>query len=110
MKLLFDENLSHRLAIALADLFPGSVHVRGVGLKAAEDTPVWEYAREHGFAIISKDGDFQQRSFLYGHPPKVISGRVGNCSTGQIESLVRQHFAEILTFEQDPDGALLVLS
>ena len=37
MKLLFDENLSHKLVGLLADLFPGSVHVREVGLKAADD-------------------------------------------------------------------------
>ena len=32
MKLLLDQNLSHRLVAALADVFPGSVHVRDVGL------------------------------------------------------------------------------
>ncbi len=37
MKLLFDENLSHKLVRRLADLFPDSVHVRDAGLKAAED-------------------------------------------------------------------------
>lgn len=37
MKLLFDEKLSHKLAIFLLDIFPGSVHVRNVGLKAAGD-------------------------------------------------------------------------
>lgn len=35
MKLLFDENLSPRLVILLADLFPNSVHVRDMGLRAA---------------------------------------------------------------------------
>ncbi len=37
MKLLFDENLSHKLVWLLADLFPDSIHVRDVGLKAADD-------------------------------------------------------------------------
>lgn len=37
MKLLFDENLSHRLVQLLEDLFPNSIHVRDVGLKAADD-------------------------------------------------------------------------
>jgi len=37
MKLLFDENLSHKLVGLLADVFPGSVQVRDVGLKAACD-------------------------------------------------------------------------
>jgi predicted nuclease of predicted toxin-antitoxin system len=46
MKLLFDQNLSHKLARRLADLFPNSTHVREVGLKEAEDPEVWEYAKQ----------------------------------------------------------------
>ena len=41
MKLLFDQNLSHRLVPALADLFPGSSHVRDHGLERADDPVVW---------------------------------------------------------------------
>jgi len=44
MKLLFDENLSHRLVDRLAAEFPGSIHVRDVGLKAVGDPKVWAYA------------------------------------------------------------------
>jgi len=40
MKLLFDENLSAQLVRLLNDLFPDSVHVRDVGLKAANDPVV----------------------------------------------------------------------
>ena len=45
MKLLFDENLSHKLVRQLADLFPDSVHVRDVGLKAADDPVVWDLCK-----------------------------------------------------------------
>ena len=55
MKLLFDQNLSHKLARRLADLFPDSTHVREVGLKEAEDPAVWEYAKQQSFMIVSKD-------------------------------------------------------
>lgn len=72
MKLLFDENLSPKLPRLLADYFPGSLHVRDCGLRGFPDSEVWEYARISGFSIISKDSDFQQRSVLYGHPPKVV--------------------------------------
>ena len=37
MKLLFDQNLSHRLVGQLAAEFPDSAHVRDVGLAAADD-------------------------------------------------------------------------
>jgi predicted nuclease of predicted toxin-antitoxin system len=37
MRLLLDQNLSHRLTVALADVFPGSMHVRDLGLAHADD-------------------------------------------------------------------------
>lgn len=78
MKLLFDQNLSPRLPRLLADLFPDSVHVRDVGLRDAPDADIWRFAKENGFVIVSKDSDFQQRSLLYGFPPKFVWVRVGN--------------------------------
>ena len=71
MRLLLDQNLSPRLLPFLGDFYPGSRHVRELGLQAADDDAVWRHAAEHGFAIVSKDADFHERSFLLGHPPKV---------------------------------------
>ena len=70
MKLLFDENLSPTLAELLANDYPGSVHVRNVGLLGVEDQRIWEYCRAEEFAIVSKDTDFRERSFVLGLPPK----------------------------------------
>ena len=109
MKLLFDQNLSHRLAPALASLYPGSVHVRGLGLKTADDDAIWNYALEHSFTIVSKDADFRQRSFLFSHPPKVVWIQLGNCSTPEIEALLRARHGDLLAFEQDADASFLVL-
>ena len=89
MRLLLDQNLSPRLVSALADVFPGSIHVRDVGLSRATDDAVWNYAAQHGHVIVSKDAEFHQRSFLLGHPPKVVWIRRGNCSTRDIETLLR---------------------
>jgi predicted nuclease of predicted toxin-antitoxin system len=90
VKLLFDQNLSHQLLAALPHDYAGSQHVRDVGLRDATDLAVWQFAAQHGFAIVTKDGDFHQRSFLFGHPPKVIWLRVGNCPTTAIEALLRR--------------------
>ena len=74
MKLLFDENLSFRLAYALQDIYPGSTQVRDIGLLGAEDKAVWEYAAEHGFLLVSNIRTFtnaasctafHQKSFGY---------------------------------------------
>ena len=98
MKLLFDENLSPRLAESLADLYPGSRHLIQCGLEGASDEEVWNFARENGFAIISKDSDFSQRSAVRRSPPKVIWLRIGNCSTAQAYFLLMNLVSRIQEF------------
>lgn len=110
MKLLLDQNLSPRLAHTLAAVYPGTTHVRDVGLQAADDDAVWTYAAEHGFVILSKDADFHQRSFVLGHPPKVVWIRRGNCSTVEIERILRDRQGDLLAFEGDDEEAFLALS
>ena len=110
MKLLFDQNLSHKLARRLADLFPDSTHVREVGLKEAVDPVVWDHAKQQVFMIVSKDADFHQRSFLFGFPPKVVWVQLGNCTTADVERVIRKNFATIKDFYEDNESAFLVLS
>ena len=70
MKLLLDENLSPKLAQALAIEFPGTTQVELLGLRGSSDHTLWAVAREGGYTIVSKDNDFRQRSFLYGSPQR----------------------------------------
>jgi len=109
VKLLFDENLSHKLVRALADLFPGSEHVRDRGLKAADDRLIWEQAKDNNLIIVSKDSDFYQRSLLFGHPPKVIWIKRGNCSTDDVEAILRKHFQDVKDFYEDVYESFLIL-
>lgn len=110
MKLLFDENLSHKLAEYLSDLFPDSTHVRNVGLKSSDDPDVWKFAVENGFAIVSKDADMHDRSLVFGFPPKVIWIRLGNCATADVERLVRQEIDTLKKFINDDFASFLALS
>ena len=109
MKLLFDQNLSHRLVQVLQKEYPDSRHVREAGLQEATDAVVWQYAAQQGFAIVTKDADFHQRSFLFGHPPKVVWLRVGNASTAKIEALLRRRAADVDAFCTDQESAFLIL-
>ena len=110
MKLLFDHNLSHKLVEYLDDIFPGSEHVRNVGLREAADHVVWEYAKSRGFAIASKDEDFHQLSFLRGTPPKVVWVKLGNCTTGDVERVLRENRPNLLEFDNDEDAAFMVIA
>lgn len=110
MKLLFDENLSDRLVGILEHEYPGSVHVRNVGLARADDEEVWGYALDQGLAITSKDSDFHQRSLVRGHPPKVVWLQTGNCATERIAGLLRRHQSDLEAFDGDPEASFLILS
>lgn len=109
MRLLFDENLSPRLAARLADAFPDSAHVDGLGLHGRPDAEVWDRAALDGFVLVSKDSDFFQRAVLYGPPPKVVWLRIGNGPTAVAERLLRDHTNDLRRLAADPDAALLCL-
>ena len=110
MKLLFDENVSDRLPQTLSDEFPGSTHVRTAGLRGADDRQIWDYAREHGFAIVSKDTDFRERSYVDGAPPKVVWLDVGNAGTEAIEGLLRHERERVERFAASEEASFLILS
>lgn len=57
MKLLFDQNLSFKLAKKLGDIFPGSSQVKLLGLDQADDAEIWEYARVNGFVLVTQDSE-----------------------------------------------------
>ena len=109
MKLLFDHNLSLRLVRQLNDLFPHASHVALVGLERVSDDDVWRYARDNGFIIVTKDSDFGDLSVLRSFPPHVVWLRIGNCSTAEIESLLRRSHPTISAFVSESATGLLTL-
>jgi len=78
-------------------------------MQAATDDAIWTLALPRGLTIVSKDADFHQRSFLFGHPPKVVWIRLGNCSTDDIATVLRRYHVEVLAFENDDTGSFLAL-
>ena len=94
----------------LSDIFPNSLHVRDVGMKATIDPIVWDYAKDNNLMIVSKDADLRDLSLVFGNSPKVILLRLGNCSTLQIKNLLRRDFNAIELFYEDENFSLLALS
>lgn len=110
MKLLLDENLSDRLLGRLADVLPAMEHVKQLGLLHTGDLEIWDYARKHGYTLVTKDRDFSQLCALRGAPPKILWLRVGNASTSRIADLLRQHLPSLQDFAADPQTSLLILT
>ena len=71
---LFDENLPANLRFTPA--FP-VIHVSVLG-ESPSDTQIWQYDKQNGLAIVTKDADFSDRLMVETAPPKVVHLRFGN--------------------------------
>jgi predicted nuclease of predicted toxin-antitoxin system len=58
---------------------------------------------------VSKDADCHQLSFLKGAPPKAIWIRRGNCSSPDIEEILRARHADIGGVDEASDAAFLLI-
>ena len=57
--------------------------------------------------IVSKDSDVYEKSILYGHPPKVIFIKCGNCTNRQIQLILRNKVEVITEFYQNDDVSFI---
>jgi len=89
VKLLFDENISHRLVDRMSDMYPGSQHVRQLGMKSSPDRIVLGYAGLMDMVLVTKDGDFDDLALLGDDGARVLRLDLGNCSTDEIERALR---------------------
>ena len=109
MKLLFDQNLSFKLVPALAPTFPESRHLKDFKLTRERDEPIWSFAAENGFTVVSKDSDFLHLAMVRGHPPKVVYIRLGNCSTEKLADRLISNEQIIKEFVADPVESVLMI-
>ena len=109
MKLLFDENLSRKLVVRLAELYPDSAHVAGIGLLESQDREIWEFAKARNFVVVSADSDFYELATTVGPPPKVVWLRRWTHPTRDAERVLRREAIRITEFAADPELAVLVL-
>ncbi len=73
------------------------------------DVLVWEHAKRNGFVVVTKDADFADSSVLRGFPPKIVWIRTGDCSTIDIEKILRDHNPEIENLATDLASGILTL-
>jgi predicted nuclease of predicted toxin-antitoxin system len=109
VNLLFDENLSRKLVVRLADLYPGSAHVAELGLLEFPDRAIWDFAKARNFIIATANSDFYNLAASSGPPPKVIGLRRWGHPTHDAERVLRREAIRITEFAADPELGVLVL-
>lgn len=107
--LLFNQNLPPSLPRRLADLYPGSVHVKDLNLDVGGDNPIWDYAKERSLIVATKDRDYRDLSRRLGYPPKVVLIRLGNCPRDAVAALLRERYDDIVALHRDAGRGLLEL-
>jgi predicted nuclease of predicted toxin-antitoxin system len=100
---------STKIGRALAELFPGSIHVANAALTGSPDVDVWEYAKANEFTILTADADFFVLATTLGPPPKVIWLRRWTHPTRDAENVLRREAIRIVQFERDAEVGLLVI-
>jgi predicted nuclease of predicted toxin-antitoxin system len=80
-----------------------------IGLDTAPDPTIWEYARDNEFIIVTRDADFSDLNVMLGYPPKVIWIRRGNCTTGEIEGILRSNYLAVESLAGDEGVGILTL-
>ena len=86
MNLLFDQNISHRVVLALQAHIPTAKHVRDFGLQFARDREIWSFAKDIGYATVTFDSHFNDLTTLFGHQPEIFWLRFGNTQTQQLST------------------------
>jgi len=109
MKLLFDENISHKIIKNLDPIFENCAHVKRINITPKNDSEIWDYAKKNDYTIVSFDEDFYEWMLIKGFPPKVIWLRCGNTSTEYIANLLINKRSEIKDFIFNNEIGLLEL-
>ncbi len=99
MKILIDQNISHRIIPKLNAGFSEVFHIKNVNLIDNSDTTIFKFAQSNNFeAIITMDDDFQNIIAQHGAPPKIIWIRTGNCSTNYLAQKLNTNLIRIKFF------------
>jgi predicted nuclease of predicted toxin-antitoxin system len=106
LKLLPDQNLPRRLAESLKSHFAEVRHISRIGMQSASDEEIWLFARDNGFAILSKDADFHHFELPLQAPPKTIWLELGNTSTNELRECLVGNLDLVSDFLGDDSSAL----
>ena len=89
MIIWLDAQLPPSVAAWITATFAVEAHaVRDLGLRDAQDSPIFQAARAAGAVVMTKDRDFVEMLQRLGPPPKVIWVTCGNTSNARLREIL----------------------
>ena len=98
MKFLIDAQLPPAVAGWLREAGHDAAHVEDVGLREAEDGPIWTHALQTAAVIVTKDEDFAARAArpTKTKPPVIVWLRVGNTTNPVLRTWIEPRLPGIV--------------
>ena len=110
MKLLIDQNISHRIIDSISDIYPDSIHLTEVHLATSSDLEIWEYALNHDLILLTTDPEACNRNVLSSIAPKIICIQSEVVTTNKVEWTLRvnQELIQQFVDGEDLSNCLLI--
>jgi predicted nuclease of predicted toxin-antitoxin system len=95
--IIVDAQLSPAIATWINQQFgPEAVALRDLGLRDATDRVVFDFARERGAIVMTKDSDFVSLVQRHGSPPQIIWLTCGNTSNAALRLILAKALSDAL--------------
>lgn len=108
MRFIVDAQLPPALARLLTSLGHTAEHVVDIGMRDAEDSPIWSYALQHQAVIVTKDEDFALGHQKSKNAPVIIWLRIGNTSRRSLLQWFESLLPQILLLIQQGESLIEV--
>ncbi|MFO1184296.1 MAG: DUF5615 family PIN-like protein [Bauldia sp.] len=96
VKFVIDAQLPPGLATRLVQAGCVARHVSEIGLVAATDTEIWDFASSNDYVLLTKDQDFAALSQRDRNGPAVVWIRLGNVTNQALWQALEPRLAEIV--------------
>ncbi len=67
---------------------------------------IFRYAKENGYVIMSKDGDFLRKIEEFGTPPSLIWITCGNTSNEKLREILGKTLQDVLDMLEDGESVV----
>ncbi|GAB3494236.1 hypothetical protein GCM10027341_10120 [Spirosoma knui] len=94
---LIDVNLPYYFSLWNSEEYIHQIDIQN----DSEDYEIWDYAKERGMTIITKDADFSDRILLSTPPPRVIHLRIGNVSMRDFHMAIGRIWNDVTALSHD---------
>jgi len=94
---LIDVNLPRYFSLWSGDEYEHVVNIND----EMKDLEIWQYAKENGLTIVTKDADFSELALLNIPPPRVIQIKYGNMKMKQFHKNLSSTWEDICSFSKE---------